>query len=516
MSETALYRFPGGLMVTRQKSLTGTPPLAHAEIPGQLIFPLLQRDGRQASLKVSIGEHVLTGTILAGGDDELDPPLHASTSGWVTAIETRPLPHPSNIADTCIILTSDGQDLALPCTGLADYTQATAEEILRQIQAAGIVGQGGAGFPTAAKLKGNKPVHTLIINAAECEPTVSCDHALILQRPADILGGADILRQVLRAKQIIIAIENDMPAAMNALLEVRGTLNRDDIQIVSVPTIYPAGGEKQLIQTLTGREVPARGLPEDLGIICQNVATVAAIYRAVTRGEPLTSRIVTVTGQGLHRPRNLEVRIGTPIANLIDQCGGYTDRAARLIVGGPMMGYALATDAVPISKSSHAVLVAGPDELGSTSDAQPCIRCGACMEVCPARLLPQQLHWHLRADQLDRAADYQLLDCIACGCCDVVCPSHIPLTRQFQSAKGQLLAQQRERDKADHAKLRFEARQQRMEQDARERAEVAQKRKASLAGGSSPHIQQVLERARQKRAIKPATPDESADSTEPQ
>ncbi|MFN5745516.1 MAG: electron transport complex subunit RsxC [Methylococcaceae bacterium] len=511
MSETSLHRFPGGLIMTRQKSLTGTPLLADAEIPGHLIFPLLQRDGRQASPKVSIGEHVLAGTVLAGGDDVLDPPIHASTSGWVSAIEMRPIPHPSNIADTCIIITSDGQDLALPCSGLADYTKATAQAILQQIHAAGIVGQGGAGFPTAAKLKGNKPIHTLIINAAECEPTVSCDNALMLQQPADILGGADILRQVLGAQRVIIAIENDMPAAVNALLEIRSSCNRDDIEIVRVPTIYPAGGEKQLIQTLTGREVPTRGLPEDLGILCQNVATVAAIYRAVMQGEPLISRIVTVTGHGLHRPRNLQVRIGTPIAHLIDYCGGYTDQAARLIIGGPMMGYAIATDAVPISKTSHAVLVASPDELGAAPVTQPCIRCGACMEVCPTRLLPQQLHWHLRGDHLDRAADYQLLDCIECGCCDVVCPSHIPLTRQFQTAKGRLLAQQRERDKADHARVRFEARQQRMEQDARERAEVAQQRKASLAGGSSPHIQQALERARQKRASKPATPDESAD-----
>jgi electron transport complex protein RnfC len=506
-----LWNFHGGLRLAPHKAeSTHSPPRA-APLPERLILPLQRRDGRTAEPLIEPGDRVLKGQIIAGGgDDPSHPPIHASTSGVVLAIEPHPLPHPSGLSDLCVVIEADGEDAAAEFEPPLDHRDCEPAELLRRIHRAGVVGLGGAGFPTAVKAApGPGPIATLILNGAECEPYITCDETLLRHRAEDVLRGGDILRHILRAERVLLAIENDMPEAIAAARLARQALGLENIDIVPVPAIYPTGGERQLIRVLTGLEVPARGIPADIGVVCQNVGTAAAVYRAVALGEPLLSRLVTVTGRGIRQPQNLEVRLGTPIAELAGFCGGYTDAAERLIMGGPMMGFALASDVPPVVKSTNCVLVAGRGELGAAGQPQPCIRCGACAEVCPANLLPQQLYWYSRSEQLDRALDYRLADCIECGCCDVVCPSHIPLVQYFRATKGKVLARQRERDSADHARVRFEARQVRKVEEARERADAAKRKKANLEKGARPEIKQAIERAKQKRAEKLAAGQES-------
>jgi electron transport complex protein RnfC len=503
MNPFKLWTFHGGLHLAGHKEESTRLPLRAARLPERLVFPLQQRSGRNAEPCVAPGDRVLKGQIIAGGGDPLNPPIHASTSGVVRTIEARPLPHPSGLSDLCIVIEADGEDAAAELEGTTDYREHPPEELRRRIHQAGIVGLGGAGFPTAVKIaSSSRRVDTLILNGAECEPYITCDESLLRGYADEVLRGAEILRHILRAEQGLVAIENDMPEAVAAAERARLEGGFEHLHIVRVPAVYPTGGEKQLIRVLTGREVPSRGIPADAGVVCHNVGTAAAVYRAVVRGEPLISRIVTVTGRGVGEPQNLEVRLGTSIADLVEQCGGYTGEAERLILGGPMMGFALPTDDLPIVKSANCILVAARGELTGQKQPQPCIRCGACADACPANLLPQQLYWYSRSDQLERTLEYRLFDCIECGCCDVVCPSHIPLVQYFRAAKGKAIAKQRERDKADHARLRFEAREARKEREKRERAEAARRKKENLEKAAAPEIRQAIERARQKRAEK--------------
>lgn len=514
MSAALPGHFHGGLVLDGQKSLSNHSPIRIASLPARLIFPLWQRHGGEARPWVRSGDRVLRGSLLAGGEHPLDPPIHASTSGHVTAIAARPIPYPIASLGNSIVIEPDYLDestMPLPVLGL---DKCSPESVLARIHAAGIVGLGGGAFPTAAKLStGKSPIDTLIFNGAECEPYITADDLLLRERAAEVLQGAELLRRLLNTKHTLIAIENDMPLALKATEAARVSGGFEQIRVVQVPARYPAGGEKQLIQMLTGREVPAGALPTEIGVLCQNVATAAAMHRAINLGEVLVSRIVTVTGRGVRSPGNLEVRLGTPLAHLIAECGGYTDDAERLILGGPMMGYAVATDQVPVVKAVNAILVAGAGELAGPRESLPCIRCGACAEVCPAKLLPQQLYWHASARQLQRTLDHQLFDCIECGCCDVVCPSHIPLVRQFQNTKQEALAQQQARHKADQARRRFEARQARLAEERYEREQAAQQRKAGLAKGASPRIQEALARARLKRASQQAAPKEKTDES---
>ena len=503
MSFPKLWSFHGGLRLDGHKQESTRLPLRAARLPERLVFPLLRRDGRLAASGAKPGDRVLKGQLIAGGDERLDPPIHASTSGTVRSIEELPLPHPSGLAGPCLVIEADGEDAAVEIEGLANYREHPPEELLRRVHQAGIVGLGGAAFPTAVKLApAGRRIDTLIVNGAECEPYITCDDSLLRHRADEVLQGAELLRHILRAERCLLAIESDMPEALAAAECALQEGGFDHISVMPIPARYPAGGERQLIRILTGREIPARGLPADIGVVCQNVGTAAAAYRAVVLGEALTSRIVTVTGRGVRQPQNLEVRLGTSIADLVAQCGGYTDEAERLILGGPMMGFALPGDELPIVKSAHCVLVAGRGELAGSRPAQPCIRCGACAEVCPAQLLPQQLYWYSRSDQIERVLDHRLFDCIECGCCDVVCPSHIPLVQYFRAAKGKAMAKQREREQADHARRRFEARQARKAEEARERAEAARRKKENLEKSAAPEIRQAIERARQKRAEK--------------
>jgi len=506
-----LWPFRGGVHLDTQKAVSSVLPLADADLPSRLVFPLLQRGGENAQPVVSVGERVLKGQVIARGADSPVPPIHASSSGLIESIRPLPLPHPSGLCDWCIVIETDGRDEAVEMTGTADYRTLSPRSLRGLINEAGIVGLGGAGFPTAVKLDPPRSVDTLILNGAECEPYITCDDSLLRHFPQEVLEGARILMHILGVPRCLLGIEDNMPEAIAALRSARQRDGRSAIEVVPVPSIYPTGGEKQLIQLLTGREVPAHGIPADAGVVCHNVGTAAAAFRAVVRGEPLISRIVTVTGRGVRQPRNLSVRIGTPIADLVRQCGGYSERAERLVLGGPMMGFSLASDDLPIVKGANCILVAAAGELPSRGQTLPCIRCGACADICPVNLLPQQLYWYSRARNLERAGEHQLLDCIECGCCDTVCPSHIPLAQTFRAAKSQVIANGRERERAHHARARFEARLARKDEQRREQAEAAKRKREALSKPNGGEIARAIERARaRKQAASPSQVSGSA------
>jgi len=503
--------FPGGLHLPPEKSQSLTEPLQPAAIPKRLYVPLSQNIGEPAEAVVKTGDTVLRGQLIARSLGYISAPVHAPTSGVISDIGNYPVPHPSGLSATCIVIDSDGEDRAAD-TGLKmdDVYQADPADIRQRVRDAGIVGLGGAGFPTAVKLNPGpgRVVELLIINGAECEPYISCDEALMCCRPNDVIEGIRIMRHALHAKQVVIGIEDNMPNAIDCLQNELTRTGETDIHITVIPARYPAGGEKQLIYALTGEEVPSQGLPIDLGIVCHNVGTAAAIARAIRQGEPLISRIVTVTGAGVSQPRNLEVRIGTPIASLVEQCGGYTDEVARLLVGGPMMGFALHSDQLPVIKTSNCILAASAQEAPEPPQPRACIRCAQCVDVCPASLLPQQLYWYAFARDMEKIQDYNLFDCIECGCCAQVCPSHIPLVQYYRFAKTEIWDMEREREKSDLARQRHEARLERLEREkkaleerrARARKTLDKKPGADNGDAKKAEIEAALARVKAKKS----------------
>jgi electron transport complex protein RnfC len=478
--------FPGGLRLAgHDPRLTAQPPVA-APLSTVYTLPLAQHAGLPAEPVVAVGDRVLRGSLLAMPSDTLSAAVHAPTSGTVRLIASQPIPHPSGLTAPCIVIDADGRDEAAPPLPALDWEHATPTTLVARVREAGIVGLGGAVFPTHVKLDAPRAPELLILNGAECEPYIACDDALMKSRAPEVVQGARILLRATGASRCLIGIEDDMPAAIAALQAAVAAAGDARIQVAVVPTRYPEGGERQLIQTLTGREVPSGSLPLALGVVVQNVGTAVAVADAVLRGQPLIERVVTVTGAGVAAPQNLIARLGTPLADLIAAAGGYTAAAERLIMGGPMMGFALPDDSLPVVKATNCVLVAGPGELARGVEPQPCIRCGECATVCPASLLPQQLHWQARSGELERARGLGLMDCIECGCCDLACPSHIPLTGWFRHAKASLRLADAERQKSDLARERFEARKARLEHEQQEREARLKAKQAALAAAQRP------------------------------
>ncbi len=479
-----LWQFHGGVHLDGHKELSSQVPIAQANLPKFLIFPLLQHIGEPTEPIVHVGDKVLKGQIVAhcfGSDCSLmiSAPIHASSSGTVVAIELRPVPHPSQLTAICIVIETDGQDVWTELNAIPDYTSLSPAAVREHIAHAGIVGLGGAGFPSHVKLR-PQDIDTLVINGAECEPYITCDDRLMQECPQDILEGAQILRHTLGGtKRCIIAVEDNKPSAFQALSQVAQSTS---VEVVKVPTLYPTGGERQLIKVLTGKEVGRAQFPASIGVVVHNVETTRAVFRAVTQGRPLVSRVVTVTGNGVDCPQNLEVLLGTPMREVLAQCGRKSD-IEQLIMGGGMMGYALPRDDLPMIKTTNCLIASGPGELRVPPPLLPCIRCNACAQVCPIHLLPQQLYWHCKAKDFKRAQAYHLFDCIDCGCCAYVCPSHIPLVSYYRYAKAEIRASEREHKKAEQAQQRHEFRLFRVEREKKERAERHKQRAKGVDSG---------------------------------
>jgi electron transport complex protein RnfC len=503
-----LWRFHGGVHLPDEKALSNSTPSIPAPLPAQLTVPLQQHIGAPAEPLVTVGEHVRKGQMLAKPQGYVSAPIHAPSSGTVVAIESRQVPHPSGLSAPCVVIDTDGEDswAELPAP-MPDFDQQDPAALRERIRESGIVGLGGASFPSSVKLNPgpDQSIATLVINGAECEPYITCDDLLMRERAADIVDGIRILLHVLRTGRCLVGIEDNKPeaiAAMRAAVEQRDPARR--IKVVEIPTLYPSGGEKQLIRILTGKEVPSHGIPAQIGVVCQNVGTACAVADAVLRGVPLIERYVTVTGRGVGRPQNYRVRIGTAVAELVAASGGYVGELEKLVIGGPMMGFKLDSDAVPLTKAANCILALTPTESPDPGEPQPCIRCGRCAEVCPANLLPQQLYWHARAKDLDKVQDYNLFDCIECGCCAVVCPSHIPLVQYYRYAKTESWAREREKRAAEHARERHAAKEARLERLERERKAKMRKKKEAVGakGAADGDKQAAIKAARERAAAK--------------
>lgn len=485
-----IFSFPGGVHPAPRKSRSSRAPIAPGPLPRQLVLPLNMHQGTPARPLVAPGERVLKGQCIAEPKGPVSAAVHASTSGTVIAIGPRPIQHPSGLDALCIVIESDGEERWIERPPPDDYHSLTPAQLVERLRQTGIAGLGGAGFPSAAKIRlgEHQRLDTLIINAAECEPYITADDRLMQERADEIAEGIAVLQYLLSPARTLVGIEDNKSEAIRAL---RTALAGHDVALRVVPTRYPSGGEKQLIQLLTGREIPSGSLPAQAGILCQNVATAYAIKRALIDGEPLLSRITTVTGEAVDRPGNYQVLLGTPVADLLRHAGVDRQRLSRLVMGGPLMGSTIVDASVPLVKTSNCLLAASAQELPEPAAEQPCIRCGACAEVCPAGLLPQQLYWHAKSDDFERAQQHHLIDCIECGACTYVCPSHIPLVQYYRYAKDEIHRQGEEQARADRARARFEARQARMERDQaakeeRRRARLAANRARAKAAAEAP------------------------------
>ncbi|MCU8455010.1 electron transport complex subunit RsxC [Vibrio vulnificus] len=464
----ALWDFPGGVHPAENKRQSNQQPLVHAALANEIVLPLKQHIGKPGNILVNVGDHVLKGQLLTQSNAGFTLPIHASTSGSITAIETRTVAHPSGLSEMCVVITPDGQDTWCEKQPVVDYSQQNSDYLLDVIRMAGISGMGGAGFPTAKKIQsGLGRTEILIVNAAECEPYITADDKLLQEHAEEVLQGIEIVEHILQPKLTIIGIEDNKPEAIKAL---ESAAQNKDIVIRVIPTKYPSGGEKQLIKVLTNKEVPAGGIPADIGILVQNVGSLYAIKRAVIDGEPMVNRVVTLTGNTFETPRNVWVPLGTPVHALLEQFGYQADKKLpRLIMGGPMMGFSLPHANVPITKTSNCILAPTRKEISPAGYEMECIRCGACAEACPASLLPQQLQWHAKAEEFDKCEELNLKDCIECGACAFVCPSEIPLVSYYRQAKAEIRTRAQEADAAERAKLRFEEKKARMEREKEER-----------------------------------------------
>ena len=455
-------RLRGGVHAEPHKD-TGKLPIAHhMPLPKKLYIPVQQHVGKPAEPLVKVGDKTLKGQLLAYSQGTISAPIHAPSSGTVIDVMDYPAPHPSALPIRTIIIETDGLEQWTQLNPAEDPMQLDAEEICLRVGAAGVVGLGGAVFPSAVKLNlGRKnQIHTLLINAGECEPYLTCDDRLMQEHAREIVIGIRLMLRGMQANTAIVGIEDNKPEAYQAMLAA--CIGHKEITIQQVPTRYPMGWDRQMLRYLTGWEIPADGRATDIGVVVHNVATAYAVYRAVALGQPLISRVVTVAGSAVDHPQNVEVLIGTLMSDVLQFCQTRRSQIARLIMGGPMMGDALPMMEVPVVKACNGLIALSEEDI-EASEAQACIRCSQCVEACPVGLLPLEMASRIKANQLEAAVDFGLKDCINCGSCSYVCPSRIPLVHYFKFAAGELFKRQQKDHKSEQTKRLINDRNQRIE-----------------------------------------------------
>ena len=493
-----IWDFDGGIHPPEMKTQSNGTPLRQVPLAPRFIIPLKQHIGAEGELCVNVGDRVLRGQPLTRGRGRMLP-VHAPTSGKVIAIAPHSTAHPSALAELSVMIDADGEDRWIERDGWADYQRRSREELITRIHQFGVAGLGGAGFPTGVKLQGGgDKIETLIINAAECEPYITADDRLMQDCAAQVVEGIRILAHILQPREVLIGIEDNKPQAISMLRAVLADAH--DIALRVIPTKYPSGGAKQLTQILTGKQVPHGGRSSDIGVLMQNVGTAYAVKRAVIDGEPITERVVTLTGESVSRPGNVWARLGTPVSHLLNDAGFCSSADQMVIMGGPLIGFTLPWLDVPVVKITNCLLAPSATEMGETPEEQGCIRCSACADACPADLLPQQLYWFSKGQQHDKATAHNIADCIECGACAWVCPSSIPLVQYFRQEKAEIYAIAQEEKRAAEAKARFEARQARLEREKAARLERHKNAAAQPAAKDQDAIAAALARVKEKQA----------------
>ncbi|MFC3033870.1 electron transport complex subunit RsxC [Pseudoalteromonas fenneropenaei] len=499
-----LWQFPGGIHPPECKSISNHSPITRLPLPEKLVIPIKQHIGANGRLLVAKGDLVLKGQPLTVPNANWSLPVHAPTSGEIVDICSLPSAHPSALPELSIVLKPDGKDVWQARSPREDYRQLDKKALVDIIHNAGIAGMGGAGFPTYIKADSHQPIEYLVVNGVECEPYITADDCLMREKAAEIIQGIEIMQYLLNPARVIIGIEDNKPEALSAMREAAA--HNDAILVRSIPTKYPSGGEKQLIRVLTSKEVPSQGIPADIGVLVQNVGTLFAVYEAVMLDKPLIERVVTVTGNTITRPANVWALLGTEVKHLLD-CQGFTPvEAQRVVMGGPMMGFTLPTVRIPVVKTTNCILAPDNQELAEPGDEKACIRCSACADACPQSLLPQQLQWFAKGKEYDKLETYNLFDCIECGACSYVCPSEIPLVQYYRVAKAEIREQKLDKVKAERAKVRFEARKERLEKDMAER----QNRHKRAAEETTASAEEQAKIAAAAARVQSKQPDKSA------
>lgn len=522
ISEIPIHNFHGGIHPVEHKAESNQIPIRDFPLAKELVLNLKGQAGKTSLPIVSVGDYVFKGQVIAESDGIFSAFLHAPTSGTVTAIEPRPIAHTSGLPDNCIVIEADGEDAWCELSPLKNYQEQPREKILEHIFHSGIVGLGGASFPSHIKLQKDTGIHTLIVNAAECEPYITCDDRLMQDASEKILEGALMIASLFDSINIIVGIEDNKPGAIEALMQARNQLTTnlsEQIKIAVVPTKYPSGGKKQLTELLTGKQVAKGERSANSGIVMHNIGTCYAVYEAIALGKPLIERVTTLTGESCQNKGNFRIPFGTPIRHILETSGAPLD--AQVIMGGPLMGIELTNFDAGIVKATNCLIMAGTNELGQNNHEMPCIRCGECMDACPASLLPQQLYWYAKADNFDKTEEYNLFDCIECGACAYVCPSNIPLVQYYRYAKSNIRNNRLDKAKSDKARERHEARLDRLERVKKEKAEkhrraAEARKKAAEAKGEADAkkaaVAAALARVQKKKEQSSAESKESFDS----
>jgi len=430
----ALATFKGGIHPPDKKELSKDKKISPAKPPKRVVIPLVQHIGAPCKLAVGVGQEVKKGEVVGAPEGFVSAPVHSSVSGKVIAIGDFPLATGRMV--TSVVIDNDGKEEWTALKDNPDYMKLSPDELKAKVKDAGIVGMGGAAFPAHVKLSPpkEKPVDVVILNGAECEPYLTADYRLMIERPQDVVEGLKILMKILGVSKGFIGIENNKPDAVEAMK--RAASGEPNIEVCALEVKYPQGAEKMLIRATVGREVPPRGLPMDVGVVVHNIGTSVAIYEAARYGKPLIERVVTVTGEGIKEPKNLVVKIGTLVSDLIEECGGFKDGAAKVISGGPMMGFAMYSLDVPVTKGTSGILVLPEEGVVHAEDFGPCIRCGRCIDICPMGLMPSMLSVLSERGFYEETKDYNLFDCFECGSCTYVCPSKRPIVQFIRLAKS--------------------------------------------------------------------------------